>query len=125
MLAFNDLRIGTRLRIGFGILLLLLVGVIAINDVVSSRNREELQQKIVVGNAKVELTNILKAAKLEGVVAARSISIQSDVPTMNKEEAKIKVQAKVFADARDKLVALGVSDASRKIFGNIARLEKD
>lgn len=125
MLAFNDLRIGTRLCIGFGILLLQLVGVIGINEVVSTRNREELQQKIVVSNNKVELTNVLKAAKLEGVVAARSISIQSEVTTMNKEEAKIKAHAKIFAEARDRLIALGVSDAGKKIFANIAHLEKE
>jgi methyl-accepting chemotaxis protein len=123
MINLNNLKIGTRLKVGFGVLLGLLVVLIAINDTVSSRNRRDLREKINVSSAKFELTNIFKAAKLEGVVAARSISIQTDVGPMNKEEAKIREQAKIAADARNKLIALGVSEEGKKVFANITRLE--
>ena len=123
MISLNDLKIGTRLKLGFGILLGLLVVLITINDIVSSRNRHELREKINVSSMKVELTNAFKAAKLEGVVAARSISIQTEVRAMNKEEAKIREQAKIAADVRNKLVALGVSEEGKKVFANISRLE--
>ncbi|MRV75618.1 HAMP domain-containing protein [Duganella sp. FT92W] len=123
MMNLNDLKIGTRLKVGFGVLLGLLVVLIAINDTVSSKNRRDLREKINVSSAKFELTNVFKAAKLEGVVAARSISIQTDVGPMNKEEAKIREQAKIAAAARDKLIALGVSEEGKKVFANIARLE--
>ncbi len=123
MIRLNDLKIGMRLKLGFGILLGLLVVLIAINDIVSARNRQELREKIIVSSMKVELTNAFKAAKLEGVVAARSISIQTEVGPMNKEEAKIREQAKIAADVRNKLVALGVSEEGKKVFADISRLE--
>ncbi|MGZ3181626.1 MAG: methyl-accepting chemotaxis protein [Telluria sp.] len=121
--AFNNLRIGMRLRLGFGLLLAMLVGIIVINDVVSARNREQMNRQLAVSREKVELTNILKGSQLEGVVAIRSIGLQSNVAAMNKEEAKIKAQAAIFADARKKLEALGVSDAGRKIFTRFDELQ--
>ncbi|WP_269813945.1 methyl-accepting chemotaxis protein [Rhodoferax ferrireducens] len=124
MMKLTGFRIGTRLRIGFGTILALLVAVLITDNVIGIKNRESLFEGLKAANAKVELTTTMKSAQLEGVVAIRSIGLHTDVGAMNKEEDRLKVQRKTFVEARDQLMALGVSEAGQQIFANIARLDK-
>ncbi|HZX28228.1 MAG TPA: methyl-accepting chemotaxis protein [Telluria sp.] len=112
-----------RLRLGFGMMLAMLVGTIAINDVVGTRNREATNRQLAVSREKLELTNVLKAAQLEAVVAIRTIGLQSDVGAMNREEAKLHAQQAKVADARKQLLALGASDGARQIFARLDQIE--
>ncbi|MEO6354086.1 MAG: methyl-accepting chemotaxis protein [Oxalobacteraceae bacterium] len=121
----SGFRIGARLRIGFGIILALLVAVLITDNIISIQNRENLFQGLKLANAKVELTNRMKAAQLEGVVAIRSIGLHADTAAMNQEEERLKTQRTIFVEARDQLIALGVSDAGKQIFARIAQLDKE
>jgi methyl-accepting chemotaxis protein len=125
MFKLSSLRIGMRLRIGFGTILALLVAALLTATVASTSNRESLFQGFRTASAKVDLTTRMKAAQLEGVVAIRSIGLHSDTGAMNKEEERLKVQRKLFAEARDQLLAMGVTDAGKQIFANIERLNKE
>jgi methyl-accepting chemotaxis protein len=125
MMKLTGFRIGTRLRIGFGTILALLVAVLITDNLIGIKNRESLFEGLKAANAKVELTTTMKSAQLEGVVAIRSIGLHTEVGAMNKEEDRLKIQRKNFVEARDKLMALGVSDAGQQIFANIARLDKE
>lgn len=118
-------RIGARLRLGFAAILVLLVAVLVIDGLVSHQNRDELFKGLAVAKVKVELTNRMKGAQLLGVVAIRSIGLHSDVSAMNREEAQLREQRKVFLEASDQLLAMGVSDAGKQIFANIAKLDKE
>ena len=120
----NDLRIGTRLKAGFGIVLALLMAVVIIVNVSSARNQERLLQGMDVASTKVKLTTVMKAEQLEGMVAIRSIGLHSEVSEMNKEEASLKEHRQRFAQAREQLMAMAINDAEKQIFDNIARLEK-
>ena len=125
MMIFGNLRIAGRLRIGFGAILTLLVAVLVMDNVISSNNRDKLFDGFTTANAKVELTTMMKNAQLEGVVAIRSIGLHTDTGAMNKEQDRFKIQRRNFVEARDKLLAMGVSDAGKQIFANIARLDKE
>ena len=124
MLNLTSFHIGTRLRMGFGTILVLLVAVLVTDNIVGIQNREDLFEGLKAASAKVELTTTMKSAQLEGVVAIRSIGLHSDTSAMNKEEEQLKLQRKNFIEARDKLMAMGVSDAGQQIFANIAQLDK-
>jgi methyl-accepting chemotaxis protein len=121
----NDFRIRTRLRFGFGVILALLVAVLVTDNIISIKNREHLFDGIAASNAKVELTARMKAAQLEGVVAIRSIGLHTEASAMNQEQERLKQQRKLYVEARDQLMALGVSDAGRQIFANLARLDRE
>lgn len=120
----NDFRIGARLRIGFGIVLGLMVAVVVGDTVSSARNMRNLFNGLEVANSKVLLTTTMKGEQLEGVIAIRSIGLQAEVSAMNKEEERLKAHRKLFTEARDKLMAMGVTDEEKKIFEEIARLDK-
>jgi len=120
----QNLRIGMRLKIGFGIILALLMAVVVTNNLSSASSRKNLFESLEAAKAKVELTTTMKGEQLEGVIALRSIGLQADVAAMNKEEERLKAHRKLFSESRDKLVAMGTTDAEKQIFEEIARLDK-
>ncbi len=122
---FRSLRIGTRLAIGFGIILAMLIMVLAADNLISTRNREAMIAGLEVSNAKSSLAGTIKSALLEGGIAMRNIGLQSDVDAMKREEQKVKTLRGRFADARDKLVALGLTETEKQLLANIARLEHE
>jgi methyl-accepting chemotaxis protein len=121
----NNLRIGMRLRISFGIILALLVAVVVINNISSDSNRTTLFKGLELANTKLELTTTMKSEQLSGVVAIYSIGLQSEVSAMNKEEERLQRHRKLFSQAREKLMALGVTAEEKQIFDNIARIDKE
>ena len=121
---FNNFRIGTRLRVGFGIILALLIAVVVAVNVSNANSRKKLFEGLESANTKVALTTTMKSEQLEGMVAIRSIGLQADVIAMNKEEERLKAHRKLFSEARDKLMAMGITDAEKNIFQEIARFDK-
>ncbi|HSY27897.1 MAG TPA: methyl-accepting chemotaxis protein, partial [Burkholderiaceae bacterium] len=121
----RSLRIGARLGIGFGAILVILVLVLAGSSFLSSRNRDKLIVGLGAANAKVMLATKMKVALMEGGISMRNIGLQSDVGTMQKEEVKVKAKQKEYAEARDKLTATGLSDAENKIVSDIAAIDGD
>jgi len=121
----RSLRIGTRLAIGFGIILAMLVVALGADSIVSTRNREAMIAGLEVSNAKSALAVDIKGALLEGGIAMRNIGLQSDLAAMKKEEQKVMALRKRFTDARDKLTALGLDGTEKKILADLSRLEQE
>ncbi|WP_292932490.1 methyl-accepting chemotaxis protein [Noviherbaspirillum sp.] len=120
---FRSLRIGARLAIGFGIMLAILIVVLAADNLISTRNREAMIAGLEVSNAKSSLAGSIKSTLLEGGIAMRNIGLQSDITAMQREEEKVKALRKRFAEARDKLIALGLTETEKKLLADITRLD--
>ena len=105
----RNLRIGARLAIGFGSLLALLAGVVLISNGLNSQNKRFLIAGIKTATNKVMQANAMKSALLEDGVAIPNIGLQSDVAQMQKQEARVKQQSTLYAAARDRLKATGLS----------------
>ncbi|HEV2609218.1 MAG TPA: HAMP domain-containing protein, partial [Noviherbaspirillum sp.] len=120
----RSMRIGVRLGAGFGIILAIVALMIIVSNVLNSRNKEKLIEGLEVSNSKSVLAATMKSAVLEGGVAMRNIGLQSEVSAMQKEEAQVKAQKKRYAEARDKLAALGLTEAEKKVLDEIAQLDQ-
>jgi len=119
----SNMRIGTRLGISFGIILAILALVLVIGNVLTTQNKQKLISSLEQSSSKSKYADTMKNALLEAGLAMRNIGLQSDVSEMQKEEARTKVLNARYAEARDKLMALGLNDAEKKIVAEISRLD--
>lgn len=121
----RNLRIGTRLAAGFGIILTILVATIFLSTSLNVKNKEALITGLEISSSKGVIANAMKSASLEAGISMRNIGLQSDVSLMQLEETKVKAQRKRYDEAREKLSAHGLTDAEKKIVSDIAQLDKD
>lgn len=121
----RSLRIGARLAIGFALVLALLASVVIGGNLTRERSMRQLTRGLESATGKAALAEKMKSALLEGAMATRNIGLQADVAGTQAEEAKVKEQHKRYAQDRDQLVAIGLSDAEREILSNIARLDQE
>ncbi|HVK93403.1 MAG TPA: methyl-accepting chemotaxis protein [Noviherbaspirillum sp.] len=120
----RSLRIGARLGVGFGTILAILALMVIVGNVLTTQNKQKLIEGLELSNYKGMLAATMKSALLETGIAMRNIGLQSDVTAMQKEEARVKAQNARYAEARDKLIALGLNGAEKKIVGDIDQLDQ-
>ena len=121
----RTVRIGSRLAISFGIILLILVSALVVGNILNANNKQQLVAGLQSVNSKSMLAAAMKSALLEGGISMRNIGLQSDVELMQKDEKIVKAQRKRYAEARDKLAAFGLTDGEKKILADIARIDTE
>ncbi|MBC3928229.1 methyl-accepting chemotaxis protein [Undibacterium sp. CY21W] len=121
----RNLKIGTRLALGFAIILGGIVAVMLLVNALNASNRKEMSENLRLANQKQALANLMKSSLYESGIAMRNIGIQSDVGEMQKEEGRVKAQRKLYDDSKEKISALGLSDDEKKIVDEIAKLDKE
>ena len=121
----RNFKIGTRLGIGFGIILLILVALVLAANGLNHRNKSQLNEGLELTSAKNRNATAMKSAMLESGIAMRNIGLQSDVELMQKEEAKVKAQQARYSEALGRLEKLGLDDAEKKVLAELAVLDKD
>nr|WP_304941602.1 methyl-accepting chemotaxis protein [Undibacterium sp. CY21W] len=119
------MKIGTRLALGFAIILGGIVAVMLLVNALNASNRKEMSENLRLANQKQALANLMKSSLYESGIAMRNIGIQSDVGEMQKEEGRVKAQRKLYDDSKEKISALGLSDDEKKIVDEIAKLDKE
>ncbi|WP_338764596.1 methyl-accepting chemotaxis protein [Massilia sp. METH4] len=124
-MSVRDYKIGTRLGIGFGIILLILVALVLTANGLNHRNKSQLNEGLELTSAKNREAAAMKSAMLESGIAMRNIGLQSDVELMQKEEGKVKSHHARFEEARARLEKLGLDDAEKKVLAELATLDKE
>ena len=118
-------RIGTRLGIGFALVLALLVAAVVGGNLARERAMGQLAAGLEAATAKAALAEEMKSALLEGAIATRNIGLQADVAGTQAEEARVKEQHRRYAAARDQLAARGLSANEQEILEQVARLDRE
>ena len=122
-MSLRDFKIGTRLGIGFGSILAILVVVIVSANALNYRNKAELLTGLALAGEKNTQASLMKSAMLETGIAMRNIGLQGDVGLMQAEEGKVREHRKVYDGARGKLASLGLSDSEKALLANIAKVD--
>ena len=122
--SLRHFHIGTRLILGFGSILAIVVTMVVLNSVLNDQNKKKLIAELEAAEKKTALATSMKSAILQGGLAMINIGIQSEVDAMQKEEKKAKEQRARYLESRDKLTATGLTDAENQIVGEIAQLDK-
>ncbi|MEC5218193.1 methyl-accepting chemotaxis protein [Actimicrobium sp. GrIS 1.19] len=118
------LRIGSRLGLGFGVILLILLLALVAVGVLNANNKSALVAGLAQAEGKADLAATMKNALLEGGIAMRNIGLQSDVALMQKEEQAVRQQQKRSDVAREKLLAYGLSETEKKLLNNIVAIDQ-
>ena len=121
----RSLRIGTRLWIAFGMILGILALMVVVGNVLTTRNKQKLVQGLEISNRKSKYAATMKSALAESGIAMRNIGLQSDLSAMQREQERVRKQNARYAEARDKLVVLSLSDEEKKIIAELARVEQE
>ncbi|MET0320874.1 MAG: methyl-accepting chemotaxis protein [Duganella sp.] len=119
----RDFTIGTRLRIGFGAILAILVAMVLLTNYLNYNNSKQLENGLTVASAKNLQASTMKSAMLETGIAMRNIGLQSDVSLMQKEEQKVKDQRALYEKALNDLKALGLSSEEQGVLAEIGKLD--
>ena len=120
----RNLRIGTRLAVGFGAILAMLILLLITDSFFSASNRRQMIAGLEYSNSKTALAAAMKSGLLEGGLALRNIGLQTDIAEIDKQKAIVKTHRTRFLEARDKLIALGLSDGEKKIIDTINQLDQ-
>lgn len=119
----KNIRIGTRLSIGFGIILAILVGMVALSTFLNVQNKQNLRSGLELINTKAQFATKMKSAMLETGIAMRNIGLQSEIEAMKVQEANVKAQRKLYDEARDKLQSNQPTPSEQQILAEIAKLD--
>ncbi|RJF92096.1 methyl-accepting chemotaxis protein [Noviherbaspirillum saxi] len=115
------MRIGTRLGIGFAVILALLTVVVAVSTLLVTQNKNALKKGLEVANLKGELVADMKSALLQSGVAMRNML---DISTVDQQKARVDAQNKLYAEAHAKLVSMPLTDAEKAILAELVKVEK-
>ena len=124
-MVLRKLKIGTRLSIGFGAILALMMVVTVGATALGKKSQEELTALHQSAAAKETLAASMKALVLEQSGAMRNIGLHSDIKAMQEDEDRVRRLGKAYDETRDKMVKLGLTDAEKAILENLQKIDKD
>src|SRR5664279_4970562 len=120
----RDMRIGLRLGLGFGMILLvasiMLVGTLISN----SSSRATLLDTLQRAAAQQDLAEEMRRTLLSGAVSVRNMGLQTKVDAVQKDEAQAKHQRAAYLAAKSKLQADQLGDKERELFSKLADIDR-
>ena len=123
-MVLRKLKIGTRLALGFGVILLMMVAVALGTVLLDKMNRDQLAETIAAASAKEQLAIQMKTLALEQSSAMRNIGLHSDIRAMQAEEDHIKSLQTSFDATRDRILQLGLNANERNIVESIGKTDE-
>ena len=123
-MVLRDMKIGLRLGLGFG-LILLVAGVLVVSAIVnSSSDRTTLLDTLQSTATQQELANVMNIALLKGAVAIRNMGLQTKVEGVQKDQAEAKSQRAAYLTATTKLESMGLDATERDVFARLGEIDR-
>ncbi|HEX5128587.1 MAG TPA: methyl-accepting chemotaxis protein, partial [Usitatibacter sp.] len=122
-MVLRKLKIGSRLAIGFGAVMLLLVGAAVGAVVLDKLNRDRLTQTLATASDKEHLAVEMKLLALEQASALRNLVLITDLKGMAAENDRIKSLAAALDATRERLGRAELSGNEREVLANLARID--
>ncbi len=120
----RDLNIGTRLGLGFCVILLSASALLAGSMLSNAASRSALQQTLQTAATQEDHAVAMRHALLSSAVAVRNMGLQSKMEAVQKDEAEAKKERANYLATRTKLEANQLSDAERAVFQSLAEIDR-
>ena len=120
----RQLKIGTRLAVGFGVILVIMVAVAAGGTFMAKKSRDDLSATLQATGDKERLASDMKALVLEQSSVMRNIGLHSDIKAMQGDEDRARSLGKAYDEARERMTKLATSPAERAIIERLTALDR-
>src|SRR5687768_4795511 len=124
-MVLRRLKIGSRLAIGFGAIMVLLTAAALGSVLLDKLNRDRLTASIATASAKEQLAVEMKLLALEQSSVLRNLVLLPDQKAIAAENERIKGLGAALDVARERISKLALSPAEREVVANIARIDAE
>jgi methyl-accepting chemotaxis protein len=121
----RNLKIGTRLALGFGVIVGAMLLVAIGGATYAKSTREALTDMLQVSGEKESLVADMRAYVLEQSSVMRNIGLHTDIKAMQAEEDRAKLLGKQYDDARVRMAKMGLTAGEREILESLNRIDHD
>lgn len=123
-MGLRDFKIGLRLGIGFGLILLAAIVMVAGTMIANASSRSALQDTLQRASAQQELAVEMRHALLGSAIAVRNMGLQTKVDEVQRDEALAKKLRQSYLAAKSKLEATDLGDKERSLLAHIADIDR-
>ena len=120
----NNIKIGYRLMLGFGLMLVLMAGITAVGTLATRQTRDNLTRSVERSNAKSAQVAAMRQNLFRQGLAARNIGATTDLNQMQKEMANIGAEQKRYRDNLAKLEAVRLNPEEQAIVAEMQGYDK-
>jgi methyl-accepting chemotaxis protein len=120
------MKVGTRLALGFALVLVLLVAVTVVGILRMAQIQDRLDHVVGVNNVSTRLVVEMRNNVAERIASLRVLTLLADPADMEPELNKFKEQTRKYDEAQQKLsqvFATSASDEEQKLLGQIKQYE--
>ncbi len=121
----RNLRIGTRLALGFGAVLAVMLTVSIAGTWLGKKSRDDLAGVVATAGAKQNLAAEMKALALEQSAVMRNIGLHSDIKAMQIDEDRARSLGRMYDEARERMSRLGLTASEREILEALNKADKE
>jgi methyl-accepting chemotaxis protein len=121
----RNLKIGSRLGIGFGVILAVMIAVSVGGTALGKKSRDDLSAVVAAAGMKEGLASHMKALVLEQSSVMRNVGLHTDLKSMQMDEDRAKRLGKMYDEARGTMARLGLSAAERDILQTLEAIDKE
>ena len=120
----RNLRIGTRLALGFGAVLAIMLAVSLAGTWLGKKSRDDLAAVVSSAGAKQSLAAEMKALALEQSAVMRNIGLHSDIKAMQVDEDRARSLGRAYDEARERMSKMELTAAERAILEELDKSDK-
>ncbi|MEO5695234.1 MAG: methyl-accepting chemotaxis protein [Usitatibacter sp.] len=121
----RNLKIGLRLAVGFGAILLVMVAVAAGGTMLSQEGSDDLTATLKASGDKERLASEMKALVLEQSSVMRNIGLHSEIKAMHADEDRARALGTRYDEARRRMSRLAIATAERAILERLDALDRE
>jgi len=120
----NNMKVGTRLALGFALVLVLLVAVAVVGILRMAQIQDRLDHVVSVSNVSTGLVIEMRNNVSDRLASLRVLTLMTDPADMEPELAKFKEQTVKYTDAQNKLTAIFATNANDKEKALLAQIKE-
>jgi methyl-accepting chemotaxis protein len=121
----RKLKIGSRLGLGFGVILAVMMVVSVGGTALGKKSRDDLAGVVAAAGAKERLASDMKSLVLEQSAVMRNVGLHADLKSMQMDEDRAKRLGQMYDDARDRISKLGLAPGEHEILKTLTQIDKD